>query len=487
MPTSIPYDPALVLGNIVEPLRLKILQDIANAEKPIELAQDTLNSYNLYKRSLDMTIQEMINMHVGDTELKPLTDQVSELQKKMIAAAVEYGKVVVKAQEEILKLKTQSAQTQIDVAVESPIDYNKSAIKRMPLSSDSMKMDVQFFSKDENNEKAADTANSIASYVSSYASSIFGIEGSRKLGASATAIVDKQLKKKDYRGTTVITANCTHKQASVFAPFIIDVDKAIHAWNAYNTNDTIDMDSPSSVWDIASSSSAATDAGMYLLSGATYGSSFVGMVHIFSSESTSSTQLAYSMAESLRAKMELGRWFAKESGELGVDSSFSDSVKDLLSIANMSTHCSVITMGIIPTIKSNSVSMVVEGLSGGPQAHMEQLAAIQGSTNSNLTTVASSASSAGEGQTLSTLSTDYMKAAVDAISEVDRRNNQVLDTNSMMVAFDDYIQKAIEGECGVPIKFLLKPITKRQIAKAWVDKYYPNEFKKGNAPIVDPS
>jgi len=274
--------------------------------------------------------------------------------------------------------------------------------------------------------------------------------------------------------------NCTHKQASVFAPFVIDVDKAIHAWNAYKSGDSIDMDSPLSVWEIASNPSAATEAGMYLLSGATYGSSFVGMVHMFSSQSTSSIQSAYSMAESLRAKMEVGRWFAKESGELGVDSSFSDSVKALLSMANMSSHCSIITMGIIPTIKSNSVSMVVEGLSGGPQAHMEQLAAIQGATNSNLTTVASSASSAGEGQTLSTLSTDYMKAAVDAISEVDRRNNQVLDTNSMMVAFDDYVQKAIEGECGVPIKFLLKPITKRQIAKAWVDKYYPNEFKTGD-------
>lgn len=118
---------------------------------------------------------------------------------------------------------------------------------------------------------------------------------------------------------------------------------------------------------------------------------------------------------------------------------------------------------------------------GDPQTHMEQLAAIQGATNSDLNTVASSASTAKEGQTLSTLSTDYMKAAVDAVGEMDKQANQVVDTNSMMTAFDDFVQKAIEGDCGVPIDFLLKPITKRQLAKAWVDKYYPGEFLTGDS------
>lgn len=179
--------------------------------------------------------------------------------------------------------------------------------------------------------------------------------------------------------------------------------------------------------------------------------------------------------------MDLGGWFAKESGQLGVDSSFSNPVKNLLSTSNLSTNCSVITMGLIPTIKSNTVTTVVKKLMGDPQTHMEQLAAIQGATNSDLNTVASSASGAKEGQTLSTLSTDYMKAAVDAVGEMDKQANQVVDTNSMMTAFDDFVQKAIEGDCGVPINFLLKPITKRQLAKAWVDKYYPGEYMTGDS------
>jgi hypothetical protein len=74
-----------------------------------------------------------------------------------------------------------------------------------------------------------------------------------------------------------------------------------------------------------------------------------------------------------------------------------------------------------------------------------------------------------------------MKAAVDAVGEMDKQANQVVDTNSMMTAFDDFVQKAIEGDCGVPINFLLKPITKRQLAKAWVDKYYPGEYMTGDS------
>ena len=99
----------------------------------------------------------------------------------------------------------------------------------------------------------------------------------------------------------------------------------------------------------------------------------------------------------------------------------------------------------------------------------------------DLDTVASPAKKARDGQTVSTLSTDYMKAAVDADGKLDRSENQVLDTNSLMLAFEDYVQKAIAGDCGVPINFFVKPITKRQLAKAWVNKYYPDEFIGANS------
>lgn len=481
MPTTIPYDPSLMLGSIVDRTRIGNLKDIANAEKDIDAAQDKLNAYILQKRSLDMTMQEMINMNVPADGLEELVNEIEQLKKEMVSAAVAYGKAVIDGQKNIADLRSKAAPTVANEEIESPIDYNKSAIKKMPLSSDSMKMDVQYFRLDSNQDNSEEQAKSIASYVAYQASAIFGAKGGAKAGGSAKQIVAHQANKNNYQGTLVITANCTHKQADIFAPFIIDVDKGIHAWNALYPDKIIDMDSKDSVKDIAKNQDDAAKAQMYLLSGATYGSSFVGMVHIFNQEDTTTSQSAVALASSLRAQMDLGGWFAKESGELGVDSSFSNAVKNLLSTSNLSTHCSVITMGLIPTIKSNTVTTVVKKLMGDPQTHMEQLAAIQGATNSDLNTVASSASTAKEGQTLSTLSTDYMKAAVDAVGEMDKHANQVVDTNSMMTAFDDFVQKAIEGDCGVPIDFLLKPITKRQLAKAWVDKYYPGEFLTGDS------
>ena len=47
-----------------------------------------------------------------------------------------------------------------------------------------------------------------------------------------------------------------------------------------------------------------------------------------------------------------------------------------------------------------------------------------------------------------------------------------------MTALDDYIEKSINVELGMPINYYLKPITKSQLAQMWVDKYFPNKFLK---------
>ena len=43
MATSIPFDPALVLGNLIHPEDIKKLEDIATAQKPVDVAQNKLN------------------------------------------------------------------------------------------------------------------------------------------------------------------------------------------------------------------------------------------------------------------------------------------------------------------------------------------------------------------------------------------------------------------------------------------------------------
>lgn len=46
----------------------------------------------------------------------------------------------------------------------------------------------------------------------------------------------------------------------------------------------------------------------------------------------------------------------------------------------------------------------------------------------------------------------------------------------MMDAMDDYLQKCLAGNIGVPINYYLKPITKSQLAQMWLAKYYPNKW-----------
>jgi hypothetical protein len=479
MPTTIPYDPSLILGNIVEKNKIQVLEDIANAQKGMCNAQDYLNALLLYKRSLDMTKQELIQMQINTNELDT---GIADLTKKIADAATAYGTAVIQAQSAILKLKNQNCENQINVLIESPIDYNKSVIKQLQLSSDSMSMDVQFFREDTNMQSGEDHSNQIATFVAGKMKDLFDGDTSFSIGASTKSIVTQQRQKTGYQGTLVLTATCTHKMADVFAPLIIDVDKAIHAWNAYHVDDTtkqIDTDNRDSILNAAKQPSS-NEAGMFLLSGATYGSSFVGMVHIFSLQSTTVSQKSDALASSFamaESTANWGSWLAEASGKFGIDTAIANALKNLLSIATLTSHCSVVTMGIIPSIKSNKVTTVVKALSGDPQKHMEELAVIQGATNTDMTTLASSAKEARDAQSLSTLSTEYMKAAVDAVGDMDKQENQVIDTNSMMTAFDDYVTKASSGNCGVPINFLLKPITQKQIAKAWVDKYYPNEFR----------
>ena len=66
---------------------------------------------------------------------------------------------------------------------------------------------------------------------------------------------------------------------------------------------------------------------------------------------------------------------------------------------------------------------------------------------------------------------------------IENDNNQVIDTNSLMTAFDDYVQQATKGEDGVPINFFIREITKSAIAKAWMKKFNPRanwQFSSGD-------
>lgn len=478
MPSTIPYDPSLVLGNVVSQEKLANVVAISKAQAPADAAESNLNSLITLKRSLDMTVQELMGMGVDTSDLIADSEATG---KQIVTAATAYGKAKLAAQKTIQGLNAKINMVNEDI--ESPIDYNKSQLKQMPISSDSLKMNCQYFSFDQNAQTSQSHAATVASFVSE-SLDIFGEKSSSQANASAQAQMNSQHSRHSIAGTLVVSIVCTHKNAQVFAPFILDADKAVRSWNAMFPSDMIKTNDVASIAKIEATSETKEDKSFSLLSGATYGSSFVAMVHVLNTTESQSSQSMESVAASMQETFEIGGWFASGTGGFGVSSTFSNSAKNLLSTQNVTSHCSVITMGIIPSIKSNQVAMAVQSFSDfDPAKTMEQLATLQGATASENTTVGEAASAARTGEQMITLKNATITATLSGVSDIDDGQNQIIDTNSVMTALDDYIQKCIEGgeNLGVPINYYLKPITQSMIARNWMAKYYPNKYNQAGA------
>jgi len=478
MPSTIPYDPSLVLGNIVSKEKLDNIVKISQLQAPANAAESELNSLISLKRSVDMTIQETIGMGIDTNDLEGESQQIA---KQVQQAAVAYGKAKIKAEKAIQPLKAKI--NAVNESIESPIDYNKSQLKEMPISSDSLQMNTQYFSFDQNTQSSVSHAATVASFIEE-SLSIFGEGQSSQASATAQEQMNSQYARHSIVGTLVITLTCTHKNAQVFAPYVLDVDKAVRSWNAMYPNDLINTNDVDSIAKIEAKANTKQDHSFSVLSGATYGSSFVGMVHILNTSESQSSQSMESIAASMQETFDVGGWFATETGSFGVSSTFSNSAKNLLSTQNVTSHATLITMGIIPSIKSNQVKMAVESFSDfDPAKTMEELATLQGATASANNTIAEGASAARTGQQMITLKNATIKATLSGVAEIDDGQNKVIDTNSMMTAMEDYVDKCIAGgkNLGVPINYYLKPITQSEIARAWLAKYYPNKYNQAGS------
>lgn len=472
MPSTIPYDPSLVLGNIVSKERLDNLIQMAKAQAPADASEDKLNALISLKRSLDQTVQELFDL--GVTPSDEMMKAVNESKTKIAAAAAEYTMAKIKSETEVADLKSKISI--INDSLESPLDYNRSQIKTMPLSADSLKMNAQYFSVDQNAQSSQTHAATISSFVSEEVS-YFGDDFASQASSSASSQVNSQVARHDIAGTLVISVVCTHKDAVLLAPFILDVDKAIRVWNQMYPDAMIKTDSIANVQQIAQQANTKDEQSMTILSGATYGSCFIGMVHILNATDTSSGEEMYSIAGKMQDQFKVSSWFADASGGFGVESSFSNDVKNLLSTQSVTAHCSLVTLGSIPSIKSNEVSMGVKGFADDDGAKsMAALMRLQNATASAQDSVDNSAAAARTGAQMVALQNSKIQATLSGLADIDNQRNKLIDTNSIMDALEDYVQKCLAGNIGVPINFYTKPITRSQLAEMWMAKYYPGKF-----------
>lgn len=313
-------------------------------------------------------------------------------------------------------------------------------------------------------------ATSVASQVSFQVSGFLSPKYASQMAGSAKASTYSQTSMHKIEGTIVITVNCTHKRADMFSPLAIDVDKAVAAWNFLNEDAKIDTeeDPEKNIKDAESSTGSGP---LQILSGRTSGSSFVGLVHIVQTENSSSRQTSMAVASSVSNEIENNLFLRKASGKFGLDQSYSNNLKNLFSTSNVQSHCSVICMGCIPTIASNTVTTTVARMAPDPKEVMSQLAAIQGANDTEVNQMSKDARAAKTGESFMQLNNSYVTSVVSSLGSYDNDNNKVIDMNSLMTALDDFILKANEGTGGVPINFFIKPMTKLDIVKAYNSQY----------------
>jgi len=470
MATSIPYHPSLSLGDIVNPVVLQKLLQISDLRASINAAQDKLNSFVSMRRSMEITIQELMNMNIDPTQL---IQNNANIATSILQAATAYADVRMKQEAQIQELKASLSTTNIQADWESPVDYNRTQIKELPLAAESLKMDVQYFSYNQNGRSADTTIASIKDFINE-STSILGDAISNKIGTDAVSQINNQKENHDLAGTLIITASCTHKNAIILYPLILDIDKTIELWNQiFSADEDKIKTNDITALKLSVLKGTGSDRTISILSGANYGSSFVGMVHLLRRESTE--MLPSSIIEHIQEQFTLGKWFAKESGSFGVDPSFVRNIKNLLSTQNITSHVNVITMGVIPSVKSNEVRTSVKTLADVDAAKaISDLTVITNATD-NTSTISSSATVAQTGAEMLSIKGAAIENVILSLSKIDNSVNQTLDIQSLMTAFEDYITKVSEGKAGVPVSYYIKNINRAQLAQLWLNKYYNNQ------------
>ena len=74
-----------------------------------------------------------------------------------------------------------------------------------------------------------------------------------------------------------------------------------------------------------------------------------------------------------------------------------------------------------------------------------------------------------------------MQSVIEGLGTIDQGSNKVVDLNTLMNAFDNYITEVSSADSvGIPISFFFKRISKNRIARLWLDKYFALAKAKGD-------
>ena len=164
-----------------------------------------------------------------------------------------------------------------------------------------------------------------------------------------------------------------------------------------------------------------------LLTGVTMGSSFIGMVHILKKESSSSNQGIATIARKASGEFKKGLFFSSKSGGFGVDQSSSASIKNLFSSSDITSHITLITTGVIPTIQaSDGLKTVLKQMNSAET--MDTMLKLQNANSGeggSMDSMESAGEAAMNGQRVQALASKNTESAITAVTTMEGQQDKV--------------------------------------------------------------
>lgn len=450
--------PSLGLGNVAQPEVVDVIDRIRACEAEADAAYDRLSAAQLSKRSLTMTLNELSGMGV-DTD--SLTEQIERVDASLLRAAQEYVRVKIASESRIDGLRQTLCDIPATQMPESPVDFQASELRSLPLASESLKLDSRYFAFDGDMQE--DKLASIEKFVRSATNA--AASGQGDLSRSVCDQISEQVANHHVCGTLILTASATHRNVHLFSPYVLDPDKAVSAWNTLH-DEQIDTSDPQRVREALVRRS---DDSLALITGAVYGSDFVGMAHFLQSDASSRGNMDDLKAR-LDEKLLLGGWLANASGGTGVDQAVLDDVRAFLSANSISCHISIVATGAIPTIKSNELTTCSYRL-----AEVGADSILSGADAADRQSIGSEAQAARQQALLGSIRNARIGSILREVSLSDEKKNNVLNMKTLIDAFDNYIASiGSTGEVvGIPVGFYIRRVTQAEIAHSWLRRHYP--------------
>jgi len=352
----------------------------------------------------------------------------------------------------------------------SPIDFQKSKIVYFDRSFNSISVDAQFFTVDTQSENANSHSDTIMGAIGgSYSGMNAHVSGS--VSSAVHNTITNTLNNHDVESTLLLTSWATHSKVKQFCPLVVDCDLLLEAWNYYHKDNKIVLDHISPK-DLEQTDKEENEPTINLFTECCLGSAMVGMVHFIKKESTSTSQSSSDASFKAMASVQYSCLFASITGDTSISAQMAKKAANSISSGGMDVKFDLICLGYLPTLKANSVQLAVESFKNFDPASFSaenDMAAVANMDSASQSLIASNKSSTQQQSNMSSV----IQATLMGLQQ-NETTYQILDYNTFLNAFDDYVKNAATTEgVGIPIGMNLKPYTKRDVITELFKKYFP--------------